>query len=131
MSIDPREQYVHLTASGSAEVMPGGEQFWSRPPSETEHIGRSWLISEFDCASDWPNWEMHPQADEFVYLLSGSVELLLEHASGVQSVHLQGSGAVVVPKGIWHTAKVLAPGRMLFVTMGAGTQHRPSTVNAV
>jgi len=68
---------------------------------------------------------MHPNADEFVYLLSGSVELLLEQALGVKSVALQGRGAVVVPRGIWHTAKVLAPSRMLFVTMGAGTEHRP------
>ena len=77
----------------------------------------------------WTNWEMHPKADEFVYLLSGSVELLLEQTSGVQSVALRGRGAVVVPKGIWHTAKVLASSRMLFVTMGAGTEQRPSTAS--
>ena len=129
MAIDPSEHYVHLTAAGSAEVVPGGEQFWSRPESETEHFGQGWLISEFECSSDWSSWEMHPNADEFVYLLSGSVELLLEEAAGVKSVALAGRGAVVVPKGIWHTAKVLAPSRMLFVTMGSGTQHRPSTAS--
>ena len=129
MSIDPSEYYVHLTAAGSAEIIPGGEQFWSRPDPQIEGFGQSWLISEFECSSDWSNWEMHPNADEFVYLLSGSVELLLEQTSGVQSVALRGRGAVVVPKGIWHTAKVLTPSRMLFVTMGAGTEHRPCTAS--
>ncbi len=95
-----------------------------------DQFGQNWLISEFECSSDWSNWEMHPNADEFVYLLSGSVELLLEQVTGVQSVILNGRGAVVIPRGIWHTAKVLAASRMLFVTMGASTEHRPSAANA-
>ena len=130
MSIDPSEQYVHLTAGGLAEVIPGGDHFWSRPEAEMDQFGQNWLISEFECSSDWSNWEMHPNADEFVYLLSGSVELLLEQATGVQSVMLNGRGALVIPKGIWHTAKVLAASRMLFVTMGSGTEHRQSTASA-
>jgi hypothetical protein len=26
---------------------------------------------------------------------------------------------------VWHTARILAPSRMLFVTLGRGTEHRP------
>jgi hypothetical protein len=33
-------------------------------------------------------------------------------------------GAVVVPRGVWHTARVHAPSRMLHVTLGAGTETR-------
>ncbi len=121
MSIDPSAFYVHLTATGSANVLPGGEQFWLRPQAEMEQLGQNWLISEFECASDWTSWEMHPNADEFVYLLCGSADLLLEHAAGVQAIALEGRGAVVVPRGIWHTASVRARSRMLFVTMGSGT----------
>jgi uncharacterized cupin superfamily protein len=85
-----------------------------------------WLVSEFAVEADWPNWEMHANADEFVYLLSGSVEVLLKRPEGLQKVALKGSGAVVVPRGIWHTAKVAEPSRMLHVTRGAGTEHRPA-----
>ena len=131
MALDPPQSYVHLAPGGLAEVVPGGEQFWSLPESEADLYGRGWLISEFECSSDWENWEMHPEADEFVYLLSGSALLLLEQPEGEQVVPLEGRGAVVVPKGVWHTAKVLAPSRMLFVTMGAGTQHRPVAAKAV
>jgi hypothetical protein len=104
--LDPSHTYVYLAADGTATSLPGGDSFWSLPEPQIESYGRGWLVSEFECAGDWPSWEMHPLADEFVYLLSG---------------------AVVVPKGVWHTAKVLAPSRMLHLTMGGGTQHRPAS----
>jgi mannose-6-phosphate isomerase-like protein (cupin superfamily) len=125
MTLDPRHTYVHLAADGKATELPGGEAFWSLPEAEIERYGRGWLVSEFEFSSDWPNWEMHPHADEYVYLLSGSVELLLEQPDGTRTIPLRGSAAVVVPRGVWHTANVHAPSRMLHVTLGAGTEHRP------
>jgi mannose-6-phosphate isomerase-like protein (cupin superfamily) len=124
MSIDPSQTYVLLAADGSALQVPGGEAFWSRPESELDQLGQRWLVSEFECSTDWSNWEMHPHGDEFVYLLAGEVTLQLRAETGVVDVPLKGRGAVVVPRGVWHTAKVSAPSRMLFVTMGSGTQHR-------
>ncbi|MEO8310440.1 MAG: cupin domain-containing protein [Caldimonas sp.] len=88
-------------------------------------FGQSWLVSEFECSADWDNWEMHPHADEFVYLLSGEARFELRSESGTTSVRLAGRGAIVVPRGVWHTAKVSVPSRMLFVTLGSGTEHRP------
>jgi mannose-6-phosphate isomerase-like protein (cupin superfamily) len=127
---DPSETYVHLTASGAAERLPGGEQFWSMPEPEIDRYGHGWLISEFECSTDWSSWEMHPEAEEFVYLLSGAASLLLELPSGLESVPLNGRAAVLVPRGVWHTAKVSKPSRMLFVTQGHGTQHRPAAEGA-
>lgn len=86
--------------------------FWSRPVSELDEIGRSWLVSEFECSSDWANWEMHPHADEFIYLLSGEALFQLQAEEGVTSTRLRDRGALVVPKGVWHTAKVATPSRM-------------------
>jgi uncharacterized cupin superfamily protein len=57
--------------------------------------------------------------------MSGAAELRLEWPTGVQAVKLRAGDAYVIPKGAWHTVKVLEPCRMLHVTMGAGTQHRP------
>jgi mannose-6-phosphate isomerase-like protein (cupin superfamily) len=126
MSLNPQRTYVHLAEDGVATPLPGGAEFWSMPEAEINRYSGGWLISEFEFAADWANWEMHPNADEFVYLLSGSVELHLERPEGLQMVTLSGSGAVVVPRGIWHTAKVIAPSRMLHVTRGAGTELRPA-----
>jgi mannose-6-phosphate isomerase-like protein (cupin superfamily) len=125
MSLDPQETYVLLTAEGTAAPLPGGDAFWALPDTELATTGAGWLVSEFLFASDWPSWEMHPDADEFVYLISGDAVLHLEHADGVKVVALSGSGAVIVPRGVWHTAKISAPSRMLHVTRGSGTQVRP------
>jgi len=126
MPLDPQRTYVHLGQSGAATELPGGDAFWALPDSEIERFGNGWLIAEFQFDADWPSWEMHPHADEFVYLLSGAVEVILEEAGGLRRISLTGSGAIVVPRGVWHTAKVLAPSRMLHVTRGAGTELRPA-----
>jgi uncharacterized cupin superfamily protein len=123
--LDPQQTYVRLGADGRATPLAGGERFWGLPAAQAERIGRDWLVLELLFETDWGTWEMHPNADEFVYLLSGAVDLLLETAAGVQRIALRGSGAVVVPRGVWHTAQVSAPSRMLHVTLGAGTQTRP------
>ena len=124
MHFDPSETYVHLAAGGGAQQLPGGEPFWALPGPELDRFGQGWLITEFVCASDWPNWEMHPHADEFVYLLSGLADFLIEIDDAVQNIHMKAGEAVLVPKGRWHTAKVFAPSRMLFMTRGEGTQHK-------
>lgn len=125
MPHDPSQTYVHLGADGSSAQLPGGDAFWSLPPEEMERFGSGWMISEFECSEDWSTWEMHPEGDEFVYLLSGAATLLLELDGGVHSVPLNDRAATLVPRGIWHTAKVSVPSRMFFVTRGAGTRQRP------
>jgi hypothetical protein len=122
---DPSVDYAYLGRNGSSAVFEGGEKFWSLPPEELDKLGHGWLVSEFRCAEDWPNWEMHPEADELVYLLEGDIELLIEESSGIRRLHVQGRGLVIVPRGAWHTARVMAPSRLLHVMMGAGTRHRP------
>jgi mannose-6-phosphate isomerase-like protein (cupin superfamily) len=125
MPIDPQQTYVHLAEDGLARSVPG-DAFWQLPPSELDAFDKGWLISEYTFTQDWPTWEMHPHGDEFVYLLAGRVELLLERGSEVERITLDGSGAVVVPRGVWHTAKVHQSSRMLHVTRGEGTETRPA-----
>jgi hypothetical protein len=125
MLLKPEETYLHLGNDGTGRATPGGEAFWSLPASQLATFDDGWLISEFTCDEDWSNWEMHPNGDEFVYVLSGDVELLLELPSGLTKTRILGSGAVLVPRSTWHTAKVFAPSRMFFVTRGGGTEHRP------
>jgi hypothetical protein len=74
--------------------MPGGEPFWSLPPAEMAKYEDSWLVSEFVCSEDWKNWEMHPQAEEFVYLLSGDIEFLQELPSGITATRITGPFAL-------------------------------------
>jgi len=124
MVLHPRHTYVHLAPDGAARTF-SAEAFWQLPQSASEADGGGWLISEYEFVEDWPTWEMHPEGDEFVYLLSGAVELLLERGDTIERIPVKGAGAVVIPRGVWHTARVRTPSRMLHVTRGANTRTRP------
>ena len=124
MVIQPQHTYVHLAENGAARTFSAAD-FWQLPEGESAQHGQGWLVSEYVFVEDWPTWEMHPEGDEFVYLLSGAVELLLDRDGSIERIAVDGTGAVVVPRGVWHTARVRAPSRMLHVTRGAGTQTRP------
>ncbi|MGL4232545.1 MAG: cupin domain-containing protein [Casimicrobium sp.] len=124
MIVDAKETYVHLDADGKAANVPGGDAFWSLPPSDMDKFGLGWMVSEFLCSSDWGNWEMHPNGDEYVYVLEGAAEFLLETKHGIESIAINAGKAIVVPRGIWHTANVSRPTRLLHITRGAGTEHR-------
>jgi hypothetical protein len=55
MAINPQQTYVHLAIDGAATELP---------ETELNRYGGGWLVSEFEFAADWPNWEMHPNGDE-------------------------------------------------------------------
>ncbi len=124
--MSPINDYVVLSQDGNASRIEGGDPFWRLPETELDAVGRQWLLAEFIFDTDWPNWEMHPEADELVYVLSGEANILLERECGVELVHVVAPGLVRVPRGIWHTAKIIQPSRFLHMTMGAGTVVRPA-----
>jgi quercetin dioxygenase-like cupin family protein len=118
--------FVALEDGGHARPLQVDENFW--PKLISGGFGTfSRLISQFSFDSDWESWERHPAGEEFVCLLEGSVEFVLEIDGKHERVTLSKPGEyVLVPKNTWHTAKVRKPARMLFVTPGEGTQNRPA-----
>ena len=83
------------------------------------------LISCYSFDKDWDSWEIHPEGDELVVLLSGKVTFLIESAHQTLTSDLIKAGDyAIVPKGSWHTADVHEPSQVLFITPGEGTQHR-------
>jgi mannose-6-phosphate isomerase-like protein (cupin superfamily) len=70
---------------------------------------------------------MHPNGDETLYLVSGAATLHL-YVDGVErEVEFNSSGCfVVIPKGVWHTAKVKSSCTILFITPGEGTINNPN-----
>ena len=125
MAINPQQTFVHLSSDGIATAVPGGDAFWSLPEADMAAFGQGWLFAEIEFDSDWRSWEMHPHGDELVYLLAGAVDFHLQQPHGLDIVELRDRGAVLVPRGVWHTAKTRLPSRMLFLTRGEGTQNRP------
>ena len=96
------------------------------PELETEFNGFAGhvLISQHHFAEDWPTWEVHPAGDEFVTLITGDITLVLWQDQQEWSLRLSTpSDFVIIPRGVWHTARVHAPTTMLFVTPGEGTKN--------
>jgi mannose-6-phosphate isomerase-like protein (cupin superfamily) len=84
------------------------------------------LVARFDFEADWPSWERHPAGDEIVVLVSGHADMILDLGGSQQLTTLAQPGSfVIVPKRIWHTARISVPTSMLFVTPGEGTENKP------
>jgi len=122
--------FVVMDGDGSAIPIPVNDTFFEDLKYQFGDFKGKHLISHFAFDKDWDIWEMHPAGDELVCLLSGQVDFVLEQGAEetVEETKVQmkiPGEFVIVPKGIWHTANVHIPSSMLFITPGAGTQHRP------
>jgi mannose-6-phosphate isomerase-like protein (cupin superfamily) len=123
-TFDPLSTYVCLAPDGAAERIEVTPDFWSRI-DEREDLLEGRLVAAFASEADWPHWEMHPEGEELLILLSGKLTLVLDvHGKHVQEELLPGR-AYLVPRGVWHRALVPVPSRLLAITYGRGTQHRP------
>ena len=119
--------YLHFRDDGRADAIPVSDAYWeelSRGAYPQLDQGR--LMSAFTFSEPWATWERHPAGEELVMLLSGAATFVLEESGTELSVVLNKPGSyVLVPQNVWHTAKTNVPATMLFLTPGAGTEHRP------
>ncbi len=79
------------------------------------------LVMIFDDDADWTSWERHPHGDEVVVCVSGRITVIREDGR----VELGAGEATVNPAGAWHTADLHERTRLLTITPGIGTEHRP------
>src|SRR5687767_3009683 len=126
-AFDLMSTYAQLRDDGTALVTEGGNAFWSTLDSRPElHGGR--LLGATQQTKDWPHWEMHPAGDEILILMSGAFALQIERADGgIDTIEMRAGSTCVVPKGLWHRGLAREPGTLVFITPGAGTQHRAVT----
>jgi mannose-6-phosphate isomerase-like protein (cupin superfamily) len=127
MSRTIQTTYVHLGEAGAATAIPVTDSFWpDLAGGRMPQLEQGRLVTRFSFDQDWDSWEMHPEGEEVVLLLSGSVDFILDQDGAESTVELREPGAfAIVPRGAWHRARAHAPASMLFITPGRGTQHRP------
>jgi mannose-6-phosphate isomerase-like protein (cupin superfamily) len=134
-TMDLLKNYLLLEPDGTAIPLPGGGDFWSQLMSGdvsdpgirqlmASEKGR--LLSALSMGTDWTNWEMHPAGDEILFMLEGQATFVLDLPDGLREIALAAGRLLVIPKGVWHTARVSEPARLLAITAGSGTQHRPA-----
>ena len=118
--------YLHFRDDGRADAIPVSEAFWQKlGAGGYPQLEQGRLMSAFSFAEPWSSWERHPAGEELVLLLSGSATFVLEEDGAEREVLLSAPGEfVLVPPNTWHTARTSVPTTMLFLTPGAGTEHR-------
>ena len=121
---------IHLGLGATAEIEPDftGEPSWYESYSD-RHVGdgaEGRLVAMHDFDSSWDMWEMHPLGSEVVLCISGRIALHQEHPDGRTSTLVLDAGEYGINQpGTWHTADVEGSATALFITAGAGTEHRP------
>jgi mannose-6-phosphate isomerase-like protein (cupin superfamily) len=134
-TLDPVATYLLLETDGTAMPLPGGEPFWrqlmSGHPTDAGiqrllNAPHGRLLAMMPMQADWTNWEMHPAGDEVLFLVSGKLTLVLEEDGVEHCLQLTAGKLAIVPKGVWHTARMSSPCMLLALTDGLGTQHRPA-----
>ena len=64
-----------------------------------------------------PGWEMHPDTDEFFYVIEGSLEMTLLRDQQ-ESCSANSGSVMVVPKGVWHKPGAPDGAKFLYYTPG-------------
>lgn len=119
---------IHLGLGAKATAQPAFDgmawyEAYGRRNAADGDEGR--LVSMWTFSESWTSWEMHPRGDEVVVCVSGSLTLVQE-VDGQERKIVLGTGEYAInPPGVWHTADVTGSATALFITAGAGTEHRP------
>lgn len=120
---------IHLGVAADAHEEPlfSGEMQWymeyAQRRAKDGDKGRLIALHEF--SESWSSWEMHPAGHEIVICISGSLTLVQEHGNEARKTALGPDEYAMIAPGVWHTVDVNEATKVIFVTAGAGTQHRP------
>ena len=120
---DLETTYLSLAEDGEVAQLPVGPDFWETIGSNPKLRGA--LVSAYLMDADWTAWEMHPQGDEVLILLEGRATMILDEGGAEQRYEMSAGSTLVVPAGAWHRALIPESCRLMAITFGSGTQHRP------
>ena len=116
-------KFVHLENNGNMTSLLVDEKFWSEGPSRG-YLDSGRLMGVLKLDTGPSHWEVHPDGDELLYLLSGSMDVVLESEGQNKVITLGGLSSCIVPKETWHQTIIREPCSLLFITPSKGTQRR-------
>lgn len=65
-----------------------------------------------------PVWEMHPDTEEFFYVLEGEIEMILLEGDSPNHYIASAGSAFVVPQGMWHKPAAPNGAKFIYYTPG-------------
>ena len=123
---DLERTYLFIDGAGGLAAQAVGPEFWAEIASNP-HAGGT-MISAGVGDADWTTWEMHPSGAEVLVILEGEPRVWLDHPDGrLEAIGASPGATVIVPKGAWHRVECDHHHKILYVTYGPGTTHRPVT----
>ena len=129
------ERYFFLAGNESRPVDVPVPEFWRQliggtptdPVVADVATADGWLVTRYEMGESMSSSEMHPEGDELHYLVSGALDLVLEHDhNAAEIVPLEAGDSAMVGRGVWHRFVVREPAVGVAITFGRGTQHRPA-----
>jgi mannose-6-phosphate isomerase-like protein (cupin superfamily) len=130
------ERYFFLAGNESRPIDVPVPEFWRQltggaptdPVVADVATADGWLVTRYEMVESMTSSEMHPDGDELHYLVSGALDLVLEHDGHANEVvPLEAGDSAMVARGVWHRFVVRDPAVGVAITFGRGTQHRPAS----
>lgn len=119
--------YLFIDGAGGVVPAPVTPDFW-RTMDSIPNAGDTLITVSGGQGGAWARWEMHPAGDEILVILEGAPRFWFELLDGrLETVQAAPGATVIIPKGAWHRAESTEPYKILFITFGAGTTHKPVT----
>jgi mannose-6-phosphate isomerase-like protein (cupin superfamily) len=118
--------FVHLRDGGDAEAVKITRSFWTSSAVARGKYDR--IVGAFAFASDEDlhasMQEVHPSADEVLFLVSGALDVLVDDPGGERRISLEAGQFVIVPRGVWHRLVMRQPGKLIFINSRTGMLSR-------
>ena len=126
MSIFLRRAAVHVltTVTGAGRALLGRKGLPAQPLFRSFGLYRGIYIGGI-AMKESTAWEMHPDGDEVLTMLSGQFDIVLDEGGVERTIALAPGQGALVPRGVWHRMVINVPGELLFLTPGDTTEHRP------
>lgn len=119
-----KDHIIHLSSAGAIRSHASGVGFFQLAMANPE-LMQGYVFSLHHAANSaavhYPTWEMHPEGDELLILLSGSLSAEFRHQEGQSTEVLSCHTASIVPAGIWHRLIVHEPSVLIAITPRQGT----------
>lgn len=123
-TFDLSTTFIHLCDGGGAESVKVTPAFWrgSAARKYDRLVGAFDFRSSADLHSSMQ--EMHPLADEVLFLISGAIDVVLDEADSERTIALECGQAAIVPRGVWHRLVMRHPGTLVFINSRTAMQTR-------
>ena len=122
-ALDLSSTFVHLSNGGDARPVKITPSFWGDTRRRYDRLVGSFEFTSSEHLHS-STQEMHPEADEVIFLVSGAIDVVLDEAGAERTVPLEAGRAAIVPRGVWHRLVMRQPGKLLFINSRTGMQSR-------